>query len=77
MGVVARVGTENRRTVMSTQHKGGKSRLVFAIESELRTRLEAAAAEQDMSVRDYVVAVLRAAVNRKQNGRLENSREWS
>ena len=48
---------------MSTRDERDNARLAIEIEPGLRKRIEAAAAERDMSVRDYVVAALREALD--------------
>ena len=63
---------------MSTPDERDLARLAIEIEPELRSRVEAAAAERGLSVRDYVVAVLRLAVERhRENGTADQAREWS
>jgi hypothetical protein len=47
------------------------------IEPELRTRIEAAAVERGMSVRDYAVAALQAALAGNRGGLAATSDEWS
>jgi hypothetical protein len=63
---------------MSTPDERHEARLAIEIEPELRTRVEAAAAERELSVRDYVAAVLRQAVeHHAENGISGQSSEWS
>jgi hypothetical protein len=63
---------------MTSQDRRGTSRLAIEIEPELRKHIEAAAAVRGVSVRDYVVIVLREAVERIQIGTAEqSSRQWS
>jgi hypothetical protein len=45
--------------------------------AELRTRIEAAAVERGMSVRDYAVAALQAALAGNRGGPAATSDEWS
>ncbi len=47
---------------MTTRDDRNKARLAIEIEPELRQRIETAAAERGMAVRDYVVAVLHNAL---------------
>ena len=63
---------------MATSDKRQSTRLAIAIEPDLRARIEAAAAEQGLSIRDYVAAVLRLAVERNGNdGTSGQAREWT
>jgi len=55
---------------MSTQDERDESRLAIEIEPELRERIETAAAERGVSMRDYVVATLREALD-------SNGSQWS
>jgi len=55
-----------------------ESRLAIEIEPELRQRIETAAADRDISVRDYVVAVLRAALDSSGTARSSDAAdEWN
>ena len=65
---------------MSTPDERHEARHTIEIEPELRARVEAAAAERGLPVRDYVAAVLRLAL--EHNGKDEPSgqglaSEWS
>ena len=63
---------------MATPHERQSTRLAIEIEPELRARIEAAAAERGLSIRDYVAAVLRPAVERNGNdGTSGQAREWT
>ncbi len=63
---------------MSAQGNHNRSQLAIEIEQGLRRRIEAAAAEQGMSLRDYVVAALRSALERGRDERpAECTRAWS
>jgi hypothetical protein len=63
---------------MSTRNEPYKSLLPIEIEIELKNRIEAAAAERDMSLRDYVAAALHDALDSQGVARLLNrSDEWS
>lgn len=63
---------------MATRDKPGESRLAIEIEPELRARIETAAAERGMSIRDYVVAALQEALARTGAEREDDrSGEWS
>jgi hypothetical protein len=63
---------------MSTPNERQLTRLSIEIEPELRTRVEAAAAEHGLPVRDYVAAVLRLALERHGDATdSDRSGEWS
>jgi len=62
---------------MSTRDERDEARLAIEIEPELRKRIEAAAAERDMPVRDYVVAALREALESRDERPSSQSSEWS
>jgi hypothetical protein len=63
---------------MSTPDERHEARLAIEIEPELRARVEAAAAERGLSVRDYVAAVLRLALEHNgENGTASQARAWS
>ena len=63
---------------MSTRNERNELPLSIQIEIELRNRIEAAAVERDMSLRDYVAAALRDALDSQGVGRPSNdSDEWS
>jgi hypothetical protein len=63
---------------MSTQDERDESRLAIDIEPEFRKRIETAAAERGMSMRDYVVAALREALDSNGSERPSSqSAEWS
>jgi hypothetical protein len=63
---------------MSTRGERDNARLAIEIEPQLRKRIEAAAAERDMSVRDYVVAALRQALDSYGSERPQSqSADWS
>ncbi len=53
---------------MSTGEQDSRYYLAFDVEPELRHRIEAAAAERRVSVRDYVVGVLQLAVDPASGG---------
>jgi uncharacterized protein (DUF1778 family) len=54
---------------MSTRDEHDKTRLAIEIEPELRKRIETAAALQGVSMRDYVVAALREALDSNESER--------
>ena len=60
---------------MSAQHESSERGLAIEIEPDLRRRIESAAAERGMSVRDYVVGALRDAL--EQDQALRDSEERS
>ena len=63
---------------MSARNERNESLLSIEIETELRNRIEAAAIERDMSLRDYVAAALRDALDSQGVARPSNqSDEWS
>jgi hypothetical protein len=62
---------------MSTRDERDDARLAIEIEPGLRKRIEAAAAERETSVRDYVVAVLREALDSRGERPLAQPSEWS
>ncbi len=62
---------------MPTRDERDDARLAIDIEPELRQRIEAAAAERDMSVRDYVVAVLREVLDNRAERPSAQLSEWS
>jgi DNA-binding protein YbaB len=47
---------------MAMRNEHGKTRLAIEIKPELRQRIESAAAEEGVSLRDYVVAALQEAL---------------
>jgi hypothetical protein len=72
------VATSLGERAMSTSDERHLARLAIEIEPELRARVEAAATERGLSVRDYVVAVLRLALERHgENGTSGQASEWS
>jgi hypothetical protein len=63
---------------MSTRNERDESLLSIEIEIELRNRIEAAAVERGMSLRDYVAAALHDALDSQGVTRPSNhSDEWS
>jgi len=63
---------------MSTRNERDESRLSIEIEIELRNRIEAAAVNRGISLRDYVAAALRYALDSQGVARPSNqSDEWS
>jgi hypothetical protein len=63
---------------MSTRNERDESFFSIEIESELRNRIEAAAAERGMSLRDYVAAALHDALDSQGIARPSHqSDEWS
>jgi hypothetical protein len=63
---------------MSTRNERDESFLSVEIEIELRNRIEAAAAERDMSLRDYVAAALHDALDSQRVARPSNQSDaWS
>lgn len=63
---------------MANQHDGEEVRLAIELEPDLRRRIAAAAAERGMAIKDYVVEVLRQALDT--NGvarRRDGSADWS
>ena len=63
---------------MSTRDTRDDAHLAIDIEPELRERIEAAAAERGVSLRDYVVAALREALDNNGTERSsDQSVAWS
>ena len=63
---------------MSTRNERDESLLSIEIEIELRNRLEAAAAERSISLRDYVAAALHDALDSQGVARPSNQSDaWS
>lgn len=63
---------------MSKSYEGDGLHLAIEIEPGLRKRIEAAAAERGISVKDYVVVALRQALDSNGAGRPgHDSSEWS
>jgi uncharacterized protein (DUF1778 family) len=63
---------------MSTRDEHDKRRLAIEIEPELRKRIETAAALQGVSMRDYVVAALREALDSNGSERPSSlTADWS
>lgn len=63
---------------MSAWNERNESLLSIEIETELRNRIEAAAIERDISLRDYVAAALRDALDSQGVARPSSqSDEWS
>ena len=62
---------------MSARDERDDALLAIDIEPQLRQRIEAAAAERDMSVRDYVVAVLREVLDNRAERPFAQPSEWS
>ena len=54
-----------------------RTRLSIEIEPELRREIESAAAENALSLHDYVVAVLRRALDEEQDNALAVNRAWA
>ena len=62
---------------MSTTSDGRHMRLTIDLEPELRRRVEAAAEERQLSVRDYVISALRDALKRQPGQEPLDDAEWS
>ena len=62
---------------MSTWDERGASPFAIELEPELRSRIEAAAATRGVSIRDYVVAALQAALAGNKAEPAATSDEWS
>lgn len=54
---------------MTTSGEGRRARLSIDVEPELRRKIKIAAAERDLSIRDYVVTVLRRALTADERSR--------
>ncbi len=54
-----------------------RTRLSIEIEPELRREIESAAAENALSLHDYIVAVLRRALGEEQNNFLATNQAWA
>ena len=63
---------------MATQQQQGRARLSIDIDPELRERIKGAAAERDLSIRDYVLTILRRALDAEWRSEApEESRRWA
>jgi hypothetical protein len=62
---------------MTEGHEHEQLRLTIDIEPGLRKRVESAAAEQGMTVRDYVAAVLRATLDSQSERLTDSAVAWS
>ena len=62
---------------MSPRDERDDARLAIEIEPGLRKRIEAAAAVRDMSVRDYIVAALRAVLDNTAERPLAQLSDWN
>lgn len=62
---------------MMTSAERRRTRLSIEIEPELRREIESAAAEKALSLHDYVVAVLRRALDEEQDNALAVNRAWA
>ena len=63
---------------MLTKGANQRVRLAIDVEPELRRKIKVAAAERDLSVRDFVVAILRRAlIAEEQTDSRDEGREWS
>jgi hypothetical protein len=63
---------------MPARNEPGKAKLAIEIEPELRRRIESAAAARGETLRDYVVAALRDALeNTGVPGPSDDTKEWS
>jgi hypothetical protein len=63
---------------MVTQGNKHRARLSIDVDSELRRQIKIAAAARDLSIRDYVVGIIRAAIAAEQASAEATERaEWS
>jgi hypothetical protein len=71
-------GTKPGEDAMSKPTEGDELHLAIELEPELRRRIEAAAIERGVSIKEYVVSALRKALESNGAGRPSNeSGEWS
>lgn len=62
---------------MTIDHVDRRARLSIDIEPELRKRLKIAAAEKEMSVREYVVGLLKQALAAEERSKPAEEEGWA